>query len=480
VRSFCDVIRMGLILACAACACGAGRREGPPPDALPAADATLVVTGGGLIFAPGPVLAYDGDSPDYEFFPERARQTLLGFGGAFNEKGWEALGYLSADDRAEVLSGLFSRDTGLGLDLCRIPIGASDYALSRYTDDDGPEDPSMERFSIERDRQALIPFIEAAQAVNPTLRFWASPWTPPPWMKTNDNYNSGAMRDEPTVYAAYALYLARFVEEYGKQGIPIQAVAVQNEPAIENDYPSCSWKPAQFQTFVRDHLGPTLEQRHLPTTILLGTFNDPANEGHAMAVLNDPAARAYVGALGLQWTGAPIAEAARRIVPDLPIWHTEIDCGNHYWESSFNPDRPPNDWSYALFAWRNMRSYLDAGAELFSLWNLVLDETGKSIDTKRPWPQNSPIVVERAAGKAIYTPMYYAVAHFARYLGAGSVLLDGHGSDDVIAFRRADGQLAAILVNAHSYPDGVRIKVGARAYYAELPAHGFGTLLIAP
>jgi glucosylceramidase len=460
--------------------CDSGRAGGPPPNTPPALDATLVVSGGGLTFAPSAVLACDTGSPDYEVFPEAQLQTLVGFGGVFNEKGWEALGALSAADRDEVISNIFSPGVGLSLNFSRIPIGANDYSVSRYTLDDGPEDPTMERFSIERDRQLLIPFIKAAQASNPAIRLWASPWTPPPWMKTNNDYDSGAMRDEPAIYAAYALYMARFVEEYGKEGIPVEAVAVQNEPLIEKAYPSCHWEPGQFLTFVRDYLGPTLQQHALPTTILLGTFNDPKNEKHAIAVLNDPTARPLVSALGVQWGGLPIGRAARKVVPGLPIWHTETDCGNHYWESSYNPSQPQNDWAYALYTWRNMRTYLTGGAELYSLWNIVLDETGMSIDAKLPWPQNSAIVVDRTTQKAIYTPMYYAFAHFSRYASAGAALLDGKGSSDVLAFRRPDGRLAVVLVNTESDPRGMRVKVGERAYFAELPAYGFGTLLIQP
>ena len=469
-----------LLCALVTFACSSGRKAGPPSDAPPAQDATLVVSGGGLAFAPSPVLACDTGSPDYEVFPGKPLQTLVGFGGVFNEKGWEALGFLSEADREEVIHNIFSPEAGLNLNLCRIPIGANDYSISRYTLDDGAEDPTMERFSIEHDRQAIIPYIQAAQASNPAMRFWASAWTPPPWMKTNNDYDSGAMRDEPAIYAAYALYLARFVEEYGKEGIPVEAVAVQNEPSIEKPYPSCRWEPSQFLTFVRDYLGPTLQQRSLPTTILLGTFNDPDNVKHAMAVLGDPAARLFVSALGVQWGGLPIAGTARGAVPGLPIWHTETDCGNHYWESSFNPNRPQNDWAYALLTWRNMRTYLTGGAALYSLWNLVLDETGMSIDAKLPWPQDSPIVVDRATQRAIYTPMYYAVAHFSRYTGAGATLLDGKGSGDMLAFLRPDGMIAVVLVNTDSEPRGVRIKVGEKAYYAELPAYAFGTLLIQP
>jgi glucosylceramidase len=463
-----------------ACTCASAGRPAPTRDAPPAQDATLVVSGGDLAFAPGQVLAADAAAPDYEVFPGKPLQTLAGFGGAFNEKGWDALGALSEADRAAVLDRIFSPGEGLSLSLCRIPIGASDYARSRYTHDDGPEDLRMERFSIARDREALIPYVKAAQARNPSLRFWGSAWTPPPWMKTSRAYDAGAMRDEPAVYAAYALYLARFVEEYGKEGIPVEAVAVQNEPTILTDYPSCRWEPRQVLTFVRDHLGPTLAARGSPAKILLGTFNQPDNERHALAVLADPAARASVGVLGLQWGGLPIARAARAVAPGIPVWHTETDCGNHHWEPGFDPVRPQNDWAYALHTWRAMRAYLAGGAELYSLWNVVLDETGRSIDAKRPWPQNSPIVVDRAARRAIFTPMYYAFAHFSRYAGAGAKVLDGQGSADVLAFRRPDGKLAVVMVNAEPDPRSVRVRIGDRAYEAVLPARAFGTMLVSP
>ena len=401
-----------ILIALATVACDASEKAGPPPDAPAAADAMLFISGGGLSFARAPVLAYDSASSDYEIFPDKPLQTLAGYSGVFNEKGWEAIGYLSEADRADVLRDLFAPGVGLNLTHGRLPIGANDYAIARYTLDDGAEDLAMERFSIEHDRQTLLPFIKAAKALNPMLRFWASAWTPPPWMKTNNDFDKGSLRDEPAIYTAYALYLARFVEEYDKEGIRVDAVAVQNEPGISQNYPSCTWEPNPFRDFVRDHLGPTFQQHGLLAKILLGTFNDPANEKLAMAVLNDSVARTFIGALGVQWGGLPISLAARKVVPGLPIWHTETDCGNHYWEAGFNPDHPQNDWAYALLTWRAIRTYLAGGTELYSLWNLVLDETGKSIDAKRPWPQNSPIVVDRATGKAIYTPMYFAVAHF--------------------------------------------------------------------
>ena len=217
----------------------------------------------------------------------------------------------------------------------------------------------------------------------------------------------------------------------------MEAVAVQNEPYILTAYPSCRWEPAQFRTFVRDHLGPTLASRKTGAKVMLGTFNQADNEAHALAVLEDPAARAFVGVLGLQWDGLPIAGAARKLVPGLPVWHTETDCGNHHWEPGFDPVKPQNDFAYAVDTWRKVRRYLDGGAEVYTLWNIVLDETGKSIDAKRPWPQNSPIVVDRASRQVTYTPMFHAFEQWSRYAGAGSVVLEGKGSKDALALRPA-------------------------------------------
>ena len=415
---------------------------------------------------------------DFEVLPAKRRQTLAGWGGAFNEKGWEALQALDPAARAQVLRRIFAPGEGLALNFNRIPIGSSDYARSRYSLAETPGDLSMEKFSIERDRQMLIPYIHAAQALQPGMRFWASAWSPPPWMKDNGAFDSGKMKDDPKIYAAYALYLAKFVEAYRALEIPVEAVAVQNEPYILTKYPSCRWEPKQYRTFVRDHLGPTLAARKSGATIVLGTFNQPDNEAHARAVLDDERARPFVGALGLQWDGLPIVRPARKLAPDLPVWHTETDCGNHHWKPGFDPDKPQNDFAYAAFTWRHIRRYMDGGAELYSLWNIVLDETGKSIDAERPWPQNSPIVVHRAAKQAIYTPMFQAFQHWTRFAGPGSVVLEPCGTDLGLAVARPDGSFAVQLMNPGTGDMKFRVQLGKKAWEAMLPAQSFGTLVI--
>jgi glucosylceramidase len=447
-------------------------------EGVPAKDAAFLVSRGGKDFSSAAVAKLGGDGAEFEIADETAGPALEGFGGAFNEKGWEALSHLSGADRAAVLKNVFSPDGGLRLNLNRIPVGSSDYALSRYSLAPVAGDFEMKFFSIDRDREALIPYIKAAQALNPGMRFWASAWSPPAWMKDNGSSDSGTMLDDPKVYAAYALYLAKFSEAYLAEGIPLDAVAVQNEPYILTAYPSCRWAPDQYLTFVRDHLGPLLSARKSKTGIMLGTFNQGDNRAHAMSVISDPQASRYVYALGLQWSGLSIAPSVLAEAPGLRVWHTETDCGNHHWEPGFDPDKPQNDFAYAAYTWKLMRDYLDGGASLYSLWNIVLDEEGKSIDSRRPWPQNSAIVVDRKARKAIYTPMYYAFASYSRFLPPGSKRLEASGSRDAIAFLLPDGKRAVILLNAQGAAKSMSIGSGGKAYSVELPERSFGVLLI--
>jgi glucosylceramidase len=480
---FAPLLALALVLAPFA---ARAAHEGHGAQATPAASTERTVdpavkvyvssAAGALVEAPA--YAASAGRHDFEVLPDKRRQTMAGWGGAFNEKGWEALQALDADARAEVLRRVFAPGEGLSLNLNRIPIGSSDYALSRYSLAEIAGDLKMEKFSIERDRKMLIPYIRAAQALDPKMRFWGSAWSPPPWMKTNGEFNSGKMKDDAETYAAYALYLAKFVEAYRAEKIPVEAVAVQNEPYILTAYPSCRWEPKQYRTFVRDHLGPTLAARKSGATVMLGTFNQPDNEAHAEAVLEDEKARPFVGVLGLQWDGLSIARSARKLVPSLPIWHTETDCGNHHWERGFDPDKPQNDMDYAVTTWRHIRRYLAGGAELYSLWNIVLDETGKSIDADRPWPQNSAIVVDRSAKRVTYTPMFLAFQHWSRFAGAGSTVLEPCGTDNGLAAVRPDGSVAVQLMNPGTSDATMRVQLGKKAWDAILPPRSFATMLI--
>ena len=329
-------------------------------------------------------------SPDLALEEAMTYQPIDGFGGAFNEQGWDALAALDEGGRQEALRLLFGAPDGARFRFGRLPIGASDYALDRYTLDDVPGDYAMEHFSIERDRALLVPYTRAALAVQPALRLWASAWTPPPWLKTNGAYDGGAMRDDPASLSAYALYLARFVESYRAEGLTIQAVHVQNEPAQLTRYPSCLWTPELVRDFVRDHLGPTFESRQVSAEIWLGTLNT-AEPRYASAVLGDAGARRHVRGIGVQWGALAITAELAASYPTLPLMQTETVCGNHPWEAGFDPDRPPNDHAYGELTWGRILAYLRAGVRSYMAWNMVLDAEGKMSPAELP--EHGPGVV---------------------------------------------------------------------------------------
>ena len=189
--------------------------------------------------------------------------------GAFTEAAavnWLAL---SAPRREELLEAYFDRDRGHGYSLCRVHMGSCDFALGNYSHVETPGDMALDSFSIARDRQALLPFIKAAQRVaGQPLRLLASPWSPPAWMKTNGRMNDGgALR--PECRRAWARCYVRFIEAYAAEGVPIWAVSVQNEPMATQRWDSCLYSAEEERDFVRDFLGPELESAGLGTVRIL-------------------------------------------------------------------------------------------------------------------------------------------------------------------------------------------------------------------
>ena len=403
------------------------------------------------------------------------KQRIDGWGACFNERGWKAMEVLSPAARDALMHEFFDPNAGLRLGLCRTPIGASDYAIDLYSLNETAGDYSMTQFSIERDRQRLIPYIKAARAKRPDLKLWASPWSPPSWMKNNNKLHgrdgsNNTIKDDARTLDALALYFARYVEDYAAEGIPVYMVMPQNEPNMDTNYTSCVWTGHQLSKFIGHHLGPTFETRGLNTQIYLGTLNDDDGRGgYAYWVepsMQDARTRGYLDGVGGQWAAAPVSAETHLLHPEMPLMQTEAECGNK-----------ENNWTFAEYQWSLALKWFAAGVRANIVWNLVLDETGLSTGG---WAQCSPVVVNSATAQVTYTPYFYLYKHFSHFIEPGAHLTASYGTwGDQIAFTNPDGSVVVVVANRSDQNLPVTLNIdGRRSAPIMIPARSFNTFTL--
>jgi len=412
-----------------------------------------------------------------------AYQTWEGFGGAFNEKGWTYLTTKAMQDQAIAL--LFGKD-GCNFAWGRIPIGASDYAVDRYSLNETANDTAMSNFSIARDQMRLIPYIRAAQAVKSNIRFWASPWTPPTWMKTgpynpgsgpsHSNFDGGVMKSDDATLKAFALYLVRFVQAYAAQGINVEVVSPQNEPNYQQNYPSCHWDTSLFVTFVGKYLGPALTSANLTTKIMDGTLSNPSGDAQiGQGVLQDATAKGYIKSIGVQWGMSDTNQVTtlKNLAGGISIWLSEHKCGGTMGSTA----PAPNDFNYGRDSWGYITGALKNGLTSYNAWNMVLDKGGLGIDDTRKWPQNALLVAD--SGTVTATPAYYVFRHFSQFVDVGARRVDATGGD-AIGFKNPDGSLVAIMFNSGAANASYVVSIGGKKLQFAMPGSGWATIKYVP
>lgn len=393
-------------------------------------------------------------------------QLWEGFGGCFNELGWIALGALRGADRNRILDALFDPEDGCRFNIARLPIGASDYAAEWYSHNEQDGDLAMKHFSIARDRKHLIPYIREALQRRPRLKLFASPWSPPTWMKQPRAYNYGTMVWKPEVLEAYALYFARFVRAYQREGITIHQVHVQNEPVADQKFPNCLWTGAQLRDFIRAHLGPRFRREGLRTEIWLGTLNTDDYNGYTLTCLSDPMARQFIAGVGYQWAGKGAVHRTHTSWPDLRIWQTENECGDGQ-----------NTWDYARYVFGLMQHYISGGANAYVYWNMVLQEGGLST---WGWRQNSLVTVDPETRTWRFTPEYHVMRHFAQFIDkdAYRLRLAGDWAGNAVAFLNPDDSRVLVIQNPLPEPRRMVLADGDRLVTAMLPADSFNSIVL--
>ena len=434
----------------------------------------LSAQGGGAPMAEQPALpplADAGHLPSLWVDTSRRFQTIEGFGGAFTEAAatvWQGLG---SGAREQLLRDYFDPMHGHGYTLCRVHMNSCDFALGNYAHAEQPEDFALESFNIERDRKALLPFIQAALRVaGRPIKLLMSPWSPPAWMKTNGEMNHGG-RLRPDCRAAWAQCYVRFIQAYAAEGVPVWAVSVQNEPMATQRWDSCLYSAEEERDFVRDHLGPALHGAGLGhVKIVIWDHNRDLMVERASVVYADAQAAKYVWGTGFHWYGDDHFDHVQQVHdawPDKQLLFTEgcQEGGPHI-----------GLWAVGERYARSLINDLNRWTVGWIDWNLLLDERGGPNHVGNFC--SAPILADSASGTLMHQSAYWVLGHFARFVkpGAQRVLCASPRQDlEAAAFVNADGAVVVVAVNRTDAPIAFALRIGADAVGATLPARAIAT-----
>jgi len=370
--------------------------------------------------------------------PGKKYQPILGFGAALTDAACFTLNRLDPAVREKFFHDLF-HPSQMGFSVCRTAIGASDYSTRVYSFNDGEADPDLTRFSIEHDRAYILPILREARKANPDLFLFSSPWSPPGWMKPNNSMLGGNMQRRHL--ASYANYFVKFLKAYESEGVPVQAITVQNEVDTDQDgrMPACTWPQEIEADFVRQHLGPTFERAQIGTKIWIIDHNYNL-WGRAIGELETPGVRKYTNAIA--WHGyVGQVEWIDRVASAFP----EVEM---YWTEG-GPDYTWPDYKTDWAKWsKTFTGILRHWCRSLTAWNLALDEAGKP--TVGPFSCGGLVSVHSETKDVGYSGQYWAFAHYSRFIQRHARRFESESKGSEIlhaAFENPDGQRIVVLTN---------------------------------
>jgi glucosylceramidase len=411
--------------------------------------------------------------------PGKTFQTYLGIGAALTDASAETYYKLPKDKQQEIINAYFNKQTGIGYTVARTNINSCDFSSDMYTYvTEG--DKELKSFNIEHDRKYKIPFIkEAMSAAGGKLNLFASPWSPPAFMKSNNDVLHGG-KLKPEFYDSWAMYYTKFIKEYEKEGIPVWGITVQNEPMATQRWESCIYTGEEERDFIKNHLGPAMKKEGLADKkIIAWDHNRDLIYQRAQTYFDDPEAAKYIWGIGFHWYedwsgGTPMYDNVRRVYeayPDKHIFFTE-GCAE-----SFNATRY-NAWALGEEYGSSMIHDFNNGMVGFTDWNILLDETGG--------PNHvgnfcfAPVHGDTKTGQLIYTNAYYYIGHFSKFIKPGAKRIISSASRSQLlttAFKNEDGTVAVIVMNQGSIKTTYSLWINGKA--AELTAlpHSIATLI---
>ena len=408
-----------------------------------------------------------GDSTSsIRILPEQKFQTITGFGGSFTESSAHLLNQLSTEKREEVLTAYFG-ESGARYSLTRTHMNSCDFSLSQYSYAPVEEDYLLDSFSIKEDLNDIIPMIKDAMSLSKEgFKIISSPWTAPPWMKDNNNYVGGKLL--PKYYDTWALFFSKYIDAYQTEGINIWGFTVENEPhGNGNNWESMHYSPQEMTDFVREHLGPQLEKDGHGEKIILGYDQNRAGlKEWVDEMYKDDASAKYFDGTAIHWYESTyevfpealqyahnkalnkyLIETEGCVDSEVPKWKDDKwywskEATDWGWDWASEQDKhlhpkyaPVNRYARDIIGCLN--NWVDGWVD----WNMVLDKQGGP-----NWFENwcvAPVLVDVETDEVYYTPIFYVMSHFSKFIRPGAERIGLEVSDKELQATAAQIQMEA-------------------------------------
>lgn len=451
-------------------------------------------------------LEQNNSSPLVVLNPGKKYQKITGFGGAFTESSAFLLNEISEENRKEILNAYFSTE-GAQYSLTRTHMNSCDFSLEHYSYAPIENDKELINFSIEEDMYDVIPMIHEAQNISEEgFKILASPWTAPPWMKDNNNWNGGKLLKE--YYPTWALFFSKYATAYAELGIDIWGFTVENEPlGNDENWESMHYTPQETADFVKNHLGPQLKKDSLDINILVYDQNRGEElKEWADILLNDQELLPFIYGTAVHWYSSTIhwfpesLNYTHNLAPDKHILHTEgcVDSEVPHWQDDkWYWSKEATDWGWDWASEENKANHpkyvpvyryardiigcLNSSVEGWIDWNMVLDTNGGP-NLANNWCI-APVIVDVAKDEVYYTPLYYTLSHFSKFVRPRANRIDFNNNDEelmITAAQNEDGSLVVIVLNTTMKEKNFRIQLEDRMTQITIDKEALQTIIIRP
>jgi glucosylceramidase len=411
--------------------------------------------------------------------PDKTFQSFLGIGGAVTDASAEVFAKLSSDKKQEFLNAYYSQDKGIGYSLMRTTIHSSDFASGSYTYvKEG--DTELKTFSVEHDRDFKIPLIKkATETAGGKITLYASPWSPPAFMKSNKGMLKGGTL-LPEYFQSWATYYTKFVKAYEKEGIPMWGISIQNEPMAVQTWESCVFTAEAERDFLKNFLGPTMKKEGLGAKkIIVWDHNRDLMVQRANSIFGDPEAAKYAWGMGFHWYetwagGSPMFDNVARVheaYPDKNLMFTE-GCVEKFDAKNYQL------WANGERYGNSMINDFNNGTVGWTDWNILLDEKGG--------PNHvgnfcfAPIHADTTTGELIYTPSYYYIGHFSKFIRPEAKRVSTAVSRSSLlstSFLNKDGKMLTVVMNQSEASVIYNLCVGTQATEISILPNAIQTLV---